>query len=146
MPNTVAEGKAAGWLHVVAAVIWRDCVGQPGQILLAKRPVGKHQGGKWEFPGGKVEKGEMATHALVRELLEELGIKAAPARLTPFVQVHHRYPDKSVFLDVWELRDFTGIPQGREGQDIGWFTLNELATLPFPAANLPILNALTAAL
>lgn len=62
----------ASWIHVVAAVIYNS----RQQILLAQRPLHKHQGGKWEFPGGKVESHETATLALKRELFEELGIDA----------------------------------------------------------------------
>lgn len=57
----------SSWVHVVAAVIYND----RNQILLAQRPLHKHQGGKWEFPGGKVEPSESATTALKRELFEE---------------------------------------------------------------------------
>ena len=97
-------------IHVAAAVI--RCV--DGQILLAKRPEDKHQGGLWEFPGGKVEASETVQAALSRELEEELGIRPSAAR--PLIQVRHDYPDKQVLLDVWEVSAFTGEPHGAEGQ------------------------------
>ena len=68
-------------IHVAAAVIR----GVDGQILLAKRPEDKHQGGLWEFPGGKVEAGETVPSALARELDEELGIR--PTAVRPLIQV-----------------------------------------------------------
>ena len=147
MPNTGADKSADGnmaaadeqWLHVVAAVIF-NATGDA--ILLARRPSNKHQGDKWEFPGGKVEASESAEFALSRELEEELGIRADVAAMAPFVEVRHRYPDKNIFLDVWRVSDFSGEAYGREGQAVRWFALHELAELEFPAANAPILAKL----
>ncbi len=135
MPNTVVE---PAWIHVVAAVIWDS----GDRILLARRPSHKHQGDKWEFPGGKVEQGEVAQVALARELAEELGLLAMPEAFYPFIQVRHCYTDKAIFLDVWSVRDFKGKPRGLEGQEIQWFTVSALTDLVFPEANLPILNKL----
>ena len=69
-------------LRVSAAVIWRD-----GCVLLTRRPPGGPFGRKWEFPGGKLEPGETAEQALVRELREELGVGSAP-RGTLAVETH----------------------------------------------------------
>jgi 8-oxo-dGTP diphosphatase len=122
-------------IHVAAAVIR----GADGQVLLAKRPQDKHQGGLWEFPGGKVEEGEAVELALARELEEELGIRVGAAR--PLIQVHHDYPDKQVLLDVWEVSAFSGEPHGAEGQALAWATERELLDYEFPAANQPIVAA-----
>ncbi|VXC48583.1 Mutator mutT protein (7,8-dihydro-8-oxoguanine-triphosphatase) / Thiamin-phosphate pyrophosphorylase-like protein [Pseudomonas sp. 9AZ] len=122
-------------IHVAAAVIR----GVDGQILLAKRPEDKHQGGLWEFPGGKVEAGETVQSALVRELDEELGIRPSAAR--PLIQVRHDYPDKQVLLDVWEVSAFTGEPHGAEGQPLAWVSPRQLGDYEFPAANRPIVAA-----
>ncbi|MCU1717607.1 Nudix family hydrolase [Pseudomonas sp. 5P_3.1_Bac2] len=122
-------------IHVAAAVIRND----QGQILLAKRPDDKHQGGLWEFPGGKVEAGESVEQALSRELFEELGIRPTTAR--PLIQVRHAYTDKSVLLDVWEVSAFTGEPHGAEGQPLAWVSPRQLNDYEFPAANQPIMAA-----
>lgn len=122
-------------IHVVAAVIR----GREGKVLLAKRPAHLHQGGKWEFPGGKLEVGESAEQALARELKEELGITPVVSR--PLIQVLHDYPEKSVFLDVWEVVAFSGQPVGREGQQVEWVTLDALGEYEFPPANVPIITA-----
>lgn len=122
-------------LHVVAAVI-RD---PQGQILIAQRPAHKHQGGLWEFPGGKVEAGEAPAVALERELAEELGIRVTAAR--PLLQVRHDYPDQAVLLDVWQVDAFTGEAHGAEGQPLAWVAPRALLDYDFPAANRPIVQA-----
>lgn len=119
---------------VVAAVI-RD----QGKILIAQRAADAHQGGLWEFPGGKCEDGETSAIALCRELDEELGIRAVTYR--PLIQITHDYPDKSICLDVWEVTAFTGQAHGREGQPVRWVAPAELSEYAFPAANYPIIAA-----
>lgn len=126
------------WLHVVAAVIYN----RRYQILLAKRPLDKHQGGKWEFPGGKVDANETAITALQRELFEELGIEIELSSIQPLLEIKHAYPDKNIWLDVWTVHQFQHEPIGREGQTIAWFELEQLENLDFPAANRPILQKL----
>ena len=122
-------------VHVAAAVIRRA----DGHILLAKRADQQHQGGLWEFPGGKVEAGESVSTALHRELQEELGIAVTAAR--PLIKVQHDYPDKQVLLDVWEVSGFTGEPHGAEGQPLAWVSPRQLPDYDFPAANQPIVRA-----
>ena len=122
-------------IHVAAAVIR----GANERVLIAKRPPDKHQGGLWEFPGGKVEVGETVEAALARELHEELSIVVASAR--PLIQVRHDYPDKQVLLDVWEVLTFTGEAHGAEGQPLAWVTPDQLPGYAFPAANQPIIAA-----
>ncbi|HEB67612.1 MAG TPA: Nudix family hydrolase [Gammaproteobacteria bacterium] len=128
-PNTAPE------IVPVAVGVIRD----GNRILLAKRPDHVHQGGRWEFPGGKREPGEDRFAALARELEEELGIRPRGAR--PLIRIRHDYPDKSVELDVWSVTAYTGEPRGREGQLIHWIDQDELPGLDFPAANRPIVTA-----
>lgn len=123
-------------VHVAAAVIIVD-----GQVLIAKRPKHLHQGGLWEFPGGKLEPGESVTQALVRELKEELNITIKPER--PLISVSHDYGDKKVLLDVWLVYHFDGKPYGCEGQAIEWVPVSELNKRKFPAANQSIITALS---
>lgn len=122
-------------VHVAAAVIR----GTDGKILIARRADKQHQGGLWEFPGGKVEPDETVEAALARELKEELGIAVMAAR--PLIKIKHDYPDKQVLLDVWEVSSFTGEPHGAEGQPLAWVSNRELASYEFPAANQPIVAA-----
>lgn len=121
--------------HVVAAVIENSS----GQVLLAKRSEHRHQGGLWEFPGGKVEYGEQPRIALFRELQEELGIFVQKCR--PLIRVHHTYPDKSVMLDVWKVTEFNGESHGREGQPIEWVSPQDLPKRDFPDANQSVITA-----
>lgn len=122
-------------IHVAAGVI----LNASHEVLLALRPLHKHQGGLWEFPGGKVEPGEPVQDALARELLEELNLHVTTAE--PLLITEHDYGDKQVRLDVWVVREFSGVPQGREGQAIRWCPIAEIDAMQFPAANLPIVQA-----
>ncbi|MBR9883177.1 MAG: Nudix family hydrolase [Oceanospirillales bacterium] len=122
-------------VHVAAAII----VDAEGRVLIARRDASQHQGGLWEFPGGKVEKGEAVESALARELDEELGIQVESAR--PQIRITHHYADKSVLLDVWRVERFSGEAHGREGQPIRWVAPSALVDFEFPAANTPIVSA-----
>ena len=123
-------------IHVAVGVIIKD-----NHVLLAQRAKHQHQGGLWEFPGGKVEDGERVSDALVRELREELAITATC--MQPLIQIHHDYGDKSVLLDVWTVSRFDGCPTGCEGQPIEWVDKRHLNDYAFPAANQPIVSAIT---
>jgi len=133
MPITEAEKNS---VTVVAAVICNAS----GDILLAKRPDHLHQGGLWEFPGGKIEPGESLEQALRRELREELDIELIAFR--PLIEIPHQYPDKKVRLHVFLVTQFEGIGVGHEGQEVQWVAQQKLKQFAFPAANLPILEAI----
>lgn len=137
MRNTAADLPTVIPVHVAVAVIENS----RGEILLTRRPDHVHQGGLWEFPGGKVERNEAVRAALDRELHEELGITAAHAH--PLIRVHHAYADKSVVLDVWRVTQIHGTPHGREGQPLNWVARSALRSYAFPEANLPIITAAT---
>lgn len=122
-------------VHVAVGVILDTQL----NILLTRRADDSHQGGLWEFPGGKVEAGESVEAALERELREELAI--APLRTQPLLEVHHDYGDKVVRLDVHAVWEFTGTPRGVEGQPMQWVGVDALESMPFPAANRPIVEA-----
>ncbi len=125
-------------IRVAAGVIFNA----GNEVLLALRPLHKHQGGLWEFPGGKVEAGEKVEAALARELLEELNIVVGQAE--PLLVTEHDYGDKQVVLDVWVVRKFSGDPHGREGQSLRWVPVAELAGYRFPKANEIIVARLLA--
>jgi len=131
---TLTNPKPKATVAVVAAIIRN----QHNDILLARRAQHAHQGGLWEFPGGKIESGELPTQALQRELKEELGIRGQLDY--PLITIQHDYADKSVQLDVWQVR-CTDVAYGKEGQDIRWIKAHELNNYTFPAANQGIVKA-----
>lgn len=122
-------------LHVAVGVIQAA----DGRVLIALRPNTVHQGGLWEFPGGKLEQGESVEQALSRELNEELGIHVLA--VTPLIKIKHQYPDLAVLLDVYRVTEFSGEAFAREGQAIKWVEPTQLLDYPFPAANLGIISA-----
>jgi 8-oxo-dGTP diphosphatase len=123
------------FLQVAAGVIKSP----DGKILIARRDESLHQGGLWEFPGGKIEAGETPEQALFRELKEELDIEAL--RAAPLITIHHRYPDRDVTLRVFLVDRFSGTARGCQGQPVCWVEPNELNQFAFPAANRPIIAA-----
>lgn len=129
--------QATQAIHVAVGVLANSA----GEILIARRAQQAHQGGLWEFPGGKVEPGETVQEALARELREELGVYTGDYQ--PVIQVAHDYGDKAVLLDVYRARIVHGQPHGREGQPLAWVAPGDLQDYPFPAANRPIVRALT---
>lgn len=122
-------------LHVAVGVI-RDA---QNRVLIAQRPVHVHQGGLWEFPGGKLEPGESVEAALARELEEELHLHVRQS--APLLTVRHAYPDRRVILQVREVTEWQGEPYGREDQPIRWVEAEHLSEYVFPAANAPIVSA-----
>lgn len=129
-------GKSAvKHIHVAVGVI----LGNDGRILLARRPVHLHMGGRWEFPGGKVESGESIQQAMTRELREELDIDVLA--MEKLIEVRHDYGDKQVFLDTWCVTEFSGEARGVEGQELAWVLASDLANYHFPDANQPIVDA-----
>jgi len=123
-------------LQVAVGVI----VNQNKQVLIARRASHQHQGNRWEFPGGKVEKGETSLDAISRELREELGINIHDASL--IIEITHQYNDKKVNLAVFQVDKWQGDPIGAEGQPIRWIKLTELDQFQFPEANEEILDYL----
>ncbi len=111
-----------------------------GKILVTRRNPNSHLGGRFEFPGGKLEGGESPKAALKRELKEELNLELRQCQ--PLIQIPYSYPDMDVFLDVFLVTEFTGNPCGNEMQTIYWKEISELENLDFPDANHGIIRAL----
>jgi 8-oxo-dGTP diphosphatase len=121
--------------QVAAAVIER-----PGEFLLAQRPAGKPYPGYWEFPGGKIEPGEDARAALVRELREELGIEVRAS--TPWITRVYAYTHATVRLHFFRVTAWDGEPQPLEDQSIAWQRVGAPDVAPMLPANAPVLAAL----
>ncbi|EKO3687054.1 8-oxo-dGTP diphosphatase MutT [Vibrio metschnikovii] len=122
-------------IHIVAGIIVNS---EGSQIYITKRPDDKHQGGLWEFPGGKVEAGESIEQALGRELHEEIGITVTKQVL--FEHLEFDYPDKALMFDFMLVTHFEGQPFGKEGQQGKWVAISELARHSFPEANVVIVE------
>lgn len=118
---------------------------QGDRILLSFRHQQQHQGGKWEFPGGKIEADESVIEALARELQEELSIAIEQTSCKPLIRIEHDYGDKRVCLHVYTVSGFVGEPEGAEQQEIRWVAQQDLVNYRFPEANLAILEKLLAA-
>jgi 8-oxo-dGTP diphosphatase len=134
-------------VEVSAAVLQRP----DGSNLLAQRPADKIWAGYWEFPGGKVEPGETAREALVRELREELGIHVKTAY--PWLTRVFTYPHATVRLSFFRVTEWEGELHPHEGQEFAWqptlslalspkWERGQISVSPILPANAPILRAL----
>ncbi len=103
-------------IYVVCAAI----IDVDNRVLIQKRPEGKDYAGFWEFPGGKLDPGETPAAALVRELTEELGITTIEKALFPLTFFAGDYPKGHVVNLVYGIRNWTGVPECLEGQELAW--------------------------
>ena len=117
-----------------------------GRVLLAQRPPGKPMAGLWEFPGGKVERGERPEETLIRELREELGIDVREPCLAPLTFASHAYPDFHLLMPLYVCRRWEGTVTPREGQQLAWVRPNKLRDYEMPPADVPLVSHLTALL
>ena len=133
MPLASQEGTPP--IHVVAAVILRN-----GRYLITRRQKGVHLEGYWEFPGGKVDRGETDAAALVREIREELDAGVKVGRLV--LAATHHYPERSVSLAFYECVLTEG-PRPLLGQEMRWVAPAELTSLEFPPADEELIARLS---
>lgn len=122
--------------EVAAAVIERP----DGSFLLGQRAPGTFYAGYWEFPGGKLEAGETAVQALVRELHEELGIEVL--RADPWLRREHQYEHAHVSLNFFRVREWRGELQHHVHSALSWQTPEALKVSPMLPANAAVLAAL----
>ena len=133
--RAAARGESAP-IQVAVGVLRRS----DGRVFAAERLPGRHLAGQWEFPGGKLEPGESARAALVRELREEVGVEVLEAR--PLIRFPCEYPDRRVRLEVFEVSEWRGRPHGREGQAIEWVEPGDLKRLDLVTGSVPIVAAI----
>ena len=112
------------------------------RVLIARRPEGKALAGLWEFPGGKVEPGELPEETVIRELREELGIETWKTCLAPLTFASHSYDDFHLLMPLFICRKWEGIPTAREGQAVKWVKPRALREYPMPPADEPLIPAL----
>jgi 8-oxo-dGTP diphosphatase len=118
------------------AVIWNE----QQQVLIDRRRIGGTIGGLWEFPGGKLERGETLEDCIKREIREELGIAVEVGK--HLITIDHAYTDLHVTLTVHHCRHLSGCPLPIECEEVRWVTVNELDQYHFPPANTQIIAAL----
>ena len=128
-------------LVVACALIDTD-----GRVLIAQRPQGKPMAGLWEFPGGKVEPGELPEQTLIRELKEELTITVKEACLAPLTFASHTYPDFHLLMPLYVCRRWEGTVTATEGQQFAWVRPNRLRDYEMPPADVPLISHLMALL
>lgn len=109
------------------------------RVLLTRRPEGKPLAGLWEFPGGKIEAGELPESCLIRELKEELGIEVSPACLAPLTFASHAYEDFHLLMPLWICRRWQGTVTAMEGQELAWVRPLRLREYPMPPADEPLI-------
>ncbi|MCY0148662.1 (deoxy)nucleoside triphosphate pyrophosphohydrolase [Hoeflea sp. G2-23] len=122
-------------LLVVACAL----VDADGRVLLSQRPKGKKLAGLWEFPGGKVEPGETPEAALIRELMEELGVATKTDCLAPLTFASHSYDEFHLLMPLFVCRRFEGSARGLEGQVLKWVRPRDMRTYPMPPADEPLI-------
>jgi 8-oxo-dGTP diphosphatase len=112
------------------------------RVLIAQRPEDKTMAGLWEFPGGKIEYGELPEQTLIRELKEELGITVSEACLAPLTFASHSYPDFHLLMPLYVCRRWKGTISALEGQQLAWVKPNRLREYEMPPADVPLVSHL----
>ena len=110
-----------------------------GRVLIAQRPAGKPMAGLWEFPGGKIEAGELPEQTLIRELEEELGIVVHVDCLAPLTFASHCYETFHLLMPLYICRRWKGQVIAREGQTLAWVRPNKLRDYEMPPADIPLI-------
>ena len=135
----LAERLGAVRAHVVAALL----VHRAHMLRqVARRPEGKPLAGLWEFPGGKVEPGELPEDTLIRELHEELGIDVTRACLAPLTFASHAYEEFHLLMPLYVCRRWEGQVRSCEGQALEWVRPAGLRAYPMPPADEPLVAVL----
>ena len=119
-------------IEVAAGIVW---IG--GQVLVARRQDEDHQGGRWEFPGGKRHAGESVEDCLRREMLEEVGIEVEVGPL--WRALTHVYPDRRVSLYFHLCEAHRGAPRAIECSEVRWIAPGALSGLHFVEGDIPVL-------
>lgn len=120
-------------VEVVAAIIQKD-----NKIFCAQRNLSKSMGGKWEFPGGKIEIGETREEALVREIREELDSDIVVDKY--LMTVEHDYPAFHITMHAYSCTLVKGELTLKEHNDSVWLSKEELLNLDWADADKPIVN------
>ena len=126
---------------VAVALIDRD-----GRVLLQQRSPHRSMAGLWEFPGGKVEHGELPEAALIRELNEELGIETEASCLAPAAFASHPVGEAHMILLLYVCRKWRGEPRPLDSSGLRWVRPTQMFALDMPPADKPLIGLLDALL
>src|SRR3546814_11440206 len=121
-------------MTVVAAAL----IDTEGRVLLQQRAAHRAMAGLWEFPGGKVERGELPETALARELKEELGIDTDAARLAPATFASADVAGRHMILLLYICREWHGEPKTLDAPGLQWVRPRDMSVLPMPPAHKPL--------
>ena len=133
------DGEGGLLMTIAIAIILHPI---DGTLLIAQRLDNAHQGGLWEFPGGKCLDGETPEACAVRETREETSL--AITILEAWPTITHEYPDRTVMLHPFLCRAETADVLPIESKRIVWVKPEDLQKYPFPEANAPLLVRLSA--
>jgi A/G-specific adenine glycosylase len=122
--------------HIAVGVVFKK-----NRVLITRRKPEGLLGGLWEFPGGKVRKGERAEAACVREIMEEVNLSVEIASF--LTRVKHAYTHFKISVDVFCCNYINGKIRLAGPSDYRWIKINEIDQYPFPKANhkfIPLLK------
>lgn len=132
----------SGFIPVVAVAL----VAPDGRVLLQQRPANGSHGSLWEFPGGKIEPGESAESALLREIEEELGLGLDAEALIPVTFATDPTlppaPRQPHAILLYRCERWSGVPEARAADALGWFAPEAMADLDMPPLDVPLARAL----
>jgi 8-oxo-dGTP diphosphatase len=121
-------------------VVTAGIICSKNKILIARRAPGKHLGGLWELPGGKLEEGESAEECLSRELKEELGITVDVGNF--FMENQHQYGDRTILLKAYLCDLVSGDVILNDHDQVEWVSISEFEKYTFAPADIPFIKAL----
>ena len=124
-------------LTIVSALVLVD---QDGRVLICERPKGKFMEGFWEFPGGKLEAGELPNDCIIREVKEELGVDIGNSCFSPLTFTTFDYEEFSVIIFLYLCREWEGFIKPKENQNLKWIRPNKLFGVNMLPADTPLIS------